>query len=140
MIKKKDLNKVLNIVIPIEIYDYDLIYSQNQTNEELIKSVYKYRKSNGITEKIPNGALELLKMDNGEALTIMNNDKMIVIRIFKHSSKLLPSFLNSVAHEIFHAVNEVMDYINMTLDRNNEEAYAYLTGFLMEKIIRGVIK
>lgn len=45
-----------------------------------------------------------------------------------------PPWKNLLAHEIFHATRYLMEDKQMPLDDNNEEAYAYLTGYITEQI------
>jgi hypothetical protein len=39
-----------------------------------------------------------------------------------------------IAHEVVHLVNHIFLDVGMQLDRQNDEAQAYLTGFLFDKI------
>lgn len=40
----------------------------------------------------------------------------------------------SIAHEIYHAVNKTLEWCGMYPNAANEEAYAYLIGFLTEQV------
>jgi hypothetical protein len=40
--------------------------------------------------------------------------------------------LNIIAHESFHAVCEIMRFIDMPLKESSEEGFAYLLGFIVE--------
>lgn len=43
--------------------------------------------------------------------------------------------LDSITHEVFHLTRRVMEGANLPLNEETDEAYAYLNGWLNEKII-----
>lgn len=44
-----------------------------------------------------------------------------------------------LAHEIFHVVVSIMDHVGVKLNlEDSQEAYAYLTGYLMEEVLLGI--
>jgi hypothetical protein len=43
-----------------------------------------------------------------------------------------------IAHEVMHAVHEILTTIGMKLSNDSEEAYAYLTGWLIDKVYKVV--
>lgn len=47
--------------------------------------------------------------------------------------------INTICHESFHIMVNIMDDIGMTLSDSSEEAYAYLIGWISEKINEVII-
>ena len=46
----------------------------------------------------------------------------------------------TLAHEIYHAACEIMSKIDVSPSPNNEEAYAYLIGFITSKIDEAIVQ
>lgn len=46
----------------------------------------------------------------------------------------IPQLANTVAHEVFHAVHAILREKGLKLTNASEEAYAYLTGYITEKL------
>ena len=47
--------------------------------------------------------------------------------------------INTICHESFHIMVNIMDDVGMTLSDSSEEAYAYLIGWVSEKINETII-
>lgn len=61
------------------------------------------------------------------------NSKHCLIRFYKTAD------INTIAHECFHMVTLLMDFIGLKFDLNhNDEAYAYLLGYLVEEIYKKI--
>lgn len=75
------------------------------------------------------------KLDNidgeYEGFVFSNGDSIVVVV----TSKVTPSI---IAHETVHIVNEIFLSTGMQLDKVNDEAQAYLTGFIVEQIHKTV--
>lgn len=47
-----------------------------------------------------------------------------------------PAKVGTLAHELFHAVCSVMDYVGGTLDSSSEESFAYLLDYYMTQTLQ----
>lgn len=72
--------------------------------------------------------------DPAEASVIVNDDGDIVVIIRPDANT------NTICHEAFHVTYEVLKSAGMKLGGKSEEAYAYLIGFVAEKIENEIIK
>lgn len=120
---KKDL-----FVLRTHVYPSNLLISINQTKEELAKSMAKSFKQNSEDQYLTT----VLAGDYG-ARTFWFEGGGIVL----HFPNLCDcSFCKGiVAHETFHAVECIFDYIDLKHDKStSSEAFAYLIGYIVEEI------
>lgn len=121
------MEKSKNFIIPLIIYPFDVMISIGQTDIELIKSVKKY----GLTKDDIHELLDLPTTLQGRAVLLFETNHSF-IRL-KKSPKTTKEF-GTLAHEIFHSVDFILRTIGITLSKDSDEAYAYLIGYLTEKI------
>ena len=116
-------------IVNYDLYPYDIAVSFGQTNEQIAKCLYKN------FPKEDHKALENIINSKTIGKCTMVPSGITVIRI-----KELPrvSFdFGVLAHEIFHAVEFLMERIGMQYDINfSSEAYAYAIQYLTEKIYK----
>lgn len=62
---------------------------------------------------------QTVPLDNGSVIIAIYNPECIY---------------NTIPHEVFHAVHMYLDFLGMELTNESQEAYAYLTGYLNQKI------
>lgn len=123
----KKFKKAL-FVIQTHIYPCNILVSVNQTKEDLAKSLVKSFKQN-TEEEYLNGVLA----GPYGARTFWFEGGGIVL----HFPNLCDcSFCKGiVAHETFHAVECIFDYIDLKHDKStSSEAFAYLIGYIVEEI------
>lgn len=115
----------LNFIIPLVVYPFDVMISINQTNDEIEKSL----KFKGIDYSDVN-----VRCDSStrRGRTIMFKGNQTLIRMFEF--ELTPNCYGYLAHEIFHAVEFVMERIGMKLCHKSDEAFAYLIQYLTTEI------
>ncbi len=58
--------------------------------------------------------------------------------IWVHSQPRSSEARGSLAHEIFHAVKWLFDFLGIYLDDNSEEVWAYQVGYITEQIYEGL--
>ena len=110
-------------VVPVDVYNTDVLVSIAQTDEELYNSI---------------GSEHFTKEDFEECY----NDWTMDARVVSHPTKgfIIMRFRNIIeehgiiAHEAFHAAYTLLDKVGMRCNYETEEAYAYLIGFLTNKI------
>ena len=68
-----------------------------------------------------------------EASTYWNNKTRTLILYFPEFSKT-PHDINNMVHELSHATFIILDNVGIDIDVSNNEAFAYLQGYLAEQI------
>lgn len=68
-----------------------------------------------------------------EASTYWNNKTRTLILYFPESPKK-PHDINNMVHELAHATFIILDGVGIDIDVSNNEAFAYLQGYLAEQI------
>lgn len=118
-------SKTLNHILKLHIYPFDIMFSFNQSDKELIKVLDEY----GIDHADHPWKFE---SDNVMGRTCIFNSGQTLIR--------LPYFpetcehYGSLQHEIFHAVEFLFYRLNMKLAKGSGEAYAHLIGYITKAI------
>ncbi len=115
--------KSLNVVIPLVVYPFDVMFSFGQTGSQLKRDVEK----RGIEwdEK----RFTYPGCGRCETFDSMNHTVIMLYRMPDGDEDY-----GTLQHEIFHAVYQILKSIGMSLSDDSEEAYAYLIGYLTEKI------
>lgn len=120
-----DLHGNMTKLIQINVYNSDVLVHFG-TEESLIK----YMKNNGFTSYVD------------EVKDILSQDKAVILaetfmldtgQTIMWFSEKKPN-IGLIAHEVFHAVYNLLERIGIRLSSDSEEAYAYLTQFLINEI------
>lgn len=108
-------------VIPLVIYPFDIVVSVDQ-DDNTLKEILK----NHIDE-----VGDFFDKPLKAARTATFNNGLTVIRFKNYEA----TTLSTIAHESFHATTFILDFIDMPfcIDKN-DEAYAYLHGYIVGKI------
>lgn len=118
-------------VIPLSIYNCEIIYSVNQTDMQFKKSLEIGVDPPIIDTEVLKAAQQEGPLNNGK--TVCNDFRhACIIRIFKPVDSA--HMRGVLAHEILHAVHYILGFKGMQLHDSSEEAYAYLTGFITTQI------
>lgn len=116
-------------IIPLIVYPFDVMVSIDETDKVLLKRLIKY--GNTETECQP-----LFRMSNtcrGRYFLLPSNQS--VIRLIQEDNKY--NILETISHEIFHAVTYIMNTLGGKLKLAvSDEPYAYLTGYLTKEICK----
>lgn len=113
--------------MPLVVYPFDVMVSINQSNDAIEKSL----KSKGIDYADVNVRSE---SSTRKGRTIMFKGNQTLIRMFDFVKT--PECQGYLAHEIFHAVEFVMERIGMKLCQKSDEAYCYLCQYLTTEIYK----
>jgi hypothetical protein len=116
MIKEKNYS-----IIHCVIYPFDVMVSF-ETDFVKFKKTLQPKLPNDIWHEIDN-----FNTTDYNARTIMFSNKTTCIRFLNYNKGI-------VAHEIFHAVDFVMNDIGMKLTEESDEAYAYFVQYLTDQI------
>lgn len=68
-----------------------------------------------------------------EAATYWNT-KIRKLIIYVPSLSLTPNNIDNVVHELSHATFQILDDVGIKVDADNNEAYAYLIGYLASEV------
>lgn len=120
------MNKKLSYLIPLKIFPAEILFSFNETDKELIRTI----KSIGFGNDAPVETLKLCDSCFGRCVKFQNGLVVLRLRDFPESS----TDFGRLQHEIFHAVYFVLHDIDVTLSVESNEVFAYLTQYLTEEI------
>lgn len=117
--------KPLNFIVPLVVYPFDVAVIINKSNDE----TEEFLKKHGVDYTDAN-----VRSDSStrKGRTIIFKGNQTLIRMFDFEKT--PTGYGYLAHEIFHAVEFVMERIGMKLCHKSDEAYAYLIQYLSTKI------
>lgn len=118
------MDKSLNKIIPLVIYPFDVMVSFGESDEQLAKVLNKH--GFDLTD------VDIAHKEGREGRCTMLHSGQTVLRLYKYPKT--PVQYGYLQHEIFHAVEFVMERIGMKLCRKSDEAYAYLIQYLTTEI------
>lgn len=120
---------VINFIISFEIYPFDLMVSIGQTDEELTAALAEH----GVTAHVP--ALIGYGINCPAKYAFWNKESTFLLRI--HELPTTSKMFGALAHEICHIVSWALETLGFKLKCSSSgEAYAYLTGWITEKIYK----
>lgn len=129
------MNKNYNIKkYHFEIYNFDVIYCEYyQSYFQDLLDVLKKR------YKLDYSTIDLLSDCHGLCYSTGNERKFyIFINLSKNKSK--KRFINTLSHEIYHVVEDVKTYFDLTYQNGKaNESLAYLIGAISEKLLYNII-
>lgn len=118
----------MNFIIQLQIYSIEILVSVAEKNNVLKRVMDRQKIDYGdyFERELELGRCTLLKLKKGAGY--------IVVMRFRSD----PSH-GTIAHEVFHSASFVLDLVGIKLDIDkNDEAYAYLIGFITDKIYEGI--
>ncbi len=124
---KKKQPQVLNFIISLEVYPFQLMVSMGETDEDLHKKLNRYNLDETDIENtlFPSAATA------GRFVQFSCGAYLIRKRVIPST----PKDFGNLQHEIFHVVATLMERIGQKLIvQTSDESYAYLVGFITEKI------
>lgn len=117
--------KSINFIIPLVVYPFDVMVSISESDESLFAKLKKM----GVD--ISDTNLHVYS-DTQRGRTILFKGNQSLIRMYELRDT--PDWYGHLAHEIFHAVEFIMERIGAKLTAESDEAYAYLVGYLTKEI------
>lgn len=119
--------KQLNIVIPLVVYPFDVMVSLGESDEIL----FAHLKKKGVDYL--DVSLDHYS-DTQRGRTVMFKGNQTLIRMYE--LRETAEWYGNLAHEIFHAVEFIMERIGMRLTIDSDEAYAYLIGYITKEVYK----
>lgn len=126
------MNPTLKLLIPLVIYPFDVLVMMGYSDEEVREELHENQSEEDVD-------LAMLKHDTviGKAVLFDTNKSLIRMREIPTN----PEGYKYLQHEIFHATTFILHRIGMKLKIGvSDEAYAYLVGYLTEKIYEEIEK
>ena len=129
--KKTGLSKDgRNFVVQGTVYPFDVLFSIDQTDGKLRKTLDKILPDGTNIEALMN----LPDSCKGIAVRLSSGQYVVRLREKGVSTDVLAG---NVAHEIFHVVTFLMDYVGVKFHlETSDEAYAYMIGYLTKEFYK----
>ena len=133
--KNRDpMHDTLKLIIPLVIYPFDIMVMMGYSDEEVREELSRY---SSISESDIN--LAMLEKETVRGRTALFETNQTFIRI--PEIPVTPLDYGFLQHEIFHAVTYILYRVGMKLKIGySDEAYAYLVGYVTEKIYEEINK
>lgn len=112
--------------IPINVYPFNLIFSFNQSDKALNKTLKKYNVD------CKNDCL----LQNYEGFYIPFGNGISLIRLRKFPKNVY--WLSVLIHEITHAVIDILRQVGVKLSEKSEEAYTYLMEYITHECLKQI--
>lgn len=128
-------NKEIFYKFRVDVYSYTILFSYNQTNDDFFNNVNDYYKNIGLAKIKNDSDINIVKKDDCSGLTLFLSHNTIAIRLFNHTCKNMDYLMDTIAHESLHATLKILDDLGVVYDTNADEAYCYLLGFIVNKIV-----
>lgn len=111
-------------------YPVELLVSINQTDDQAKKALIKFNEPEDLVEKA------IIKSDRVDKLAYVYKfkDAAMLLRVF-HYNDFSATDRGTLAHEIFHVVDGLVEIIGAQLTEGAEEFWAYLIGWITTEII-----
>jgi hypothetical protein len=131
MLTGEKIIKARTFIIEINIYKARVHILHSLSNNELQKYIEKYFPGASYERSSPQTAAALT-FHQGTSLEEYAIDFSTPLKISSHLSH------QTLSHEVFHITLEIMRSIGVELSLESEEAFTYLQGFIVGKIIEGI--
>lgn len=119
-------------IVNCEVYNYDVLCWFGDDMDAFYKKLSHYCHFDEMAK--------IKKYDYGVQGYCMNLQRGDTSVIWMRSLPKENYQIGVLAHEVFHVVHRVMNVVQIPLSYDSEEAWAYLTDFLMTRILRGIDK
>lgn len=119
--------KSQNFILTLDLYPFDIMISINQKEDELKNSLdecgIKYKKYITKLKRVVSRPCVATTYDVGE------NRTLIVFRDLNNTSRSA----GTIAHEIFHAIENVFEVLPIQHSSDSSEAWAYAIGYITKQ-------
>lgn len=115
----------MNKVIPIDIYNIDMLFVVG-AKEELKSSLEEHLSNDDVNEAYSVMVNDIDEVTLGRSALLSSGQ--VALWISDANDK------GTLAHEIFHIVCYIMEKVGICLCHESDEAYAYLIGFITNKV------
>lgn len=120
------IKKTINFVIPGTVYPFDVMVSICESNEALSRQLTRH----GVKYE----GVDLNHAPTAKGRCIMFEGGQTLIRLYDYPQTAKE--FGHLQHEIFHAVEFIMNRIEIKLCYKSDEAFAYLIGYYTQEIYK----
>lgn len=117
-----------NFIVNPVIYPFDIMVSVDESVDVLKKRLIRV----GLTSDDIGDSIYLPETVVGRYIMFPSNQSLIILRRTTYKQRLI----ETIIHESFHATHAIMDKVGMQLSIENDEAFAYLLGFISGSIFK----
>jgi len=115
-----------NFIVKGTVYPFDVMFSLNQTDDELTAYL------RGKTKNYKRSVKELALSSTSQGKSLMTNENQTIVRLIKFDDS--PQQKGYLTHEIFHACSFILHEAGVEYKFDiSDEAYAYLIGWLTQE-------
>jgi hypothetical protein len=124
----------MNFIIEVPPYPVEIMVSIGERNRKLSKRIKGWADNKDDARTL----IESLEYDKSHmAITHhLKGTGFIIIRLYKKVKNARDKGV--LAHEIFHAVENIAEQVELRHGRKSSEAWAYLTSFITEQIYKKI--
>jgi hypothetical protein len=122
-----------SFVLPLGVYPYDLLFLVGYTHEQTIKEVQKH-----LPKELSDLEKKALKLGGNGGMRFLSYHRALIILLKDFENT--PYWAAVVAHEAFHAASALCEDIGIELCCQSEEAYAYITQFIVHRALQVLLK
>lgn len=138
------MSKLVNpffCVVQIPLYKQNVVFSLNQTDDQLLSSIVKcstvWRKGQKRSKSDIKYLLDAFKgVVTIDGRTVLYDSGVIIVRFYDFASLYLPENLSTFTHELFHVISYIANQKGLELNSGSEEAYSYLMGFITQEFFK----
>lgn len=121
----------MNKIIPIHIYDTDIMLHLG--SQDTLKEYLSLNFGMEDVVSILDG-MNITNNDLGKTVLLSNGS----VILWMPSTPTTFKEKGTLAHEVYHATCEIMNKIGVPPSTDNEEAYAYLIGYITTKVEQAI--
>lgn len=121
------MRKPITFIVPLVVYPFDVMVSINESNDNIVKLLKKYNVDYSDVD-----VQQISETRKGRTILFKGNQTLIRMFDFDES----PVSYGNLQHEIFHAIEFIMDRIGQKLTFDSDESYAYAIGYLTTEIYK----
>lgn len=119
----------MNFIVSCEVYPFSVMVSFDENNKEVSHRLKKL----GISQE----EIKMVMMNStthGKYMMFSNQASIIRLPVIPKD----PYWIATLSHEVLHCVIEVFRRVGLPLSSKSEEAYTYLYGYLIQKILEKI--
>jgi hypothetical protein len=128
--KKPKAIKPKWFIINTNPYNQDVLVTINMRSKEINKLLKRFHGIDPLSDE-HNKQIDEKRLDEGLFFYNHKSKTRMIILFPKDTANLICLF----DHEKVHAIHDIMDCIGMKLSSKTEEAYAYLSAYMMKQFL-----
>lgn len=124
--QSKRQEPTLKIEVSAQVYPFDILFLFAYSDADVDKELLEHVGEEALKDKF------LYAINGKQGRTVMFSGGQTLVRMKRIPST--PYDFGTLQHEIFHVVEFIMHRVGMKLCHKSDEAYAYLIGYVTQKV------